>query len=115
LHTPHHSTGQLEVEVRRESGRTTITLTGELDLASVPLFTEALERERESAETALVDLAPLTFADSTGIKALVQAARNAASDGSRLLMTRPTGHVAQLFELTGLHLALPFAPDSGAA
>jgi anti-anti-sigma factor len=111
LHNSYHSGNRLEVEVDRDDGRSTIRLAGELDTASVPLFSEALEGEWTIASIALVDLGRLTFADSTGIKALVEATRRAQSDGPQLLMTRPTGEVARLFELTGLHSVLPFATD----
>ena len=109
----HHEGHRLSVEVEREGSTSTIRLAGELDLASAPLFQGVLEGERASAELAFIDLRDLSFVDSTGIKALVQAKREADAGGPKLLMSRPTGEVARLIELTGLHAVLPYAIEPG--
>ena len=51
----------------------------------------------------VVDLAALSFVDSSGVKLLVSAARNADSDGGGVVLVSPTATVRRVFEI--LHLS----------
>lgn len=77
-----------------------LVVTGELDLAAAPEFTEVVERA--VAGTAdevpvLLDLSAVTYLDSSGFRALVDL--RAALD-ARLRLLRPSAPVLRLLELT---------------
>ena len=73
-----------------------LTVAGELDVATVPAIRRALEAFAGRAVT--LDLAGLTFMDSTGIKALLST-RKAGTD---VRIVNPSIHIRLLLELTGL-------------
>lgn len=77
-------------------------LEGEIDLAVADQLSEAL-REAMASGVAVVDLSAVTFIDSTGLHAIVSAARSLNGQGP-LVLTRPSRSVARL-----LGIALPGA------
>lgn len=83
-------------------GAAWVSARGELDLASAPQFTQALDQALEQALLVIVDLRALTFIDSTGIHAIVNADAQARQTGHRLVLIRGSGQVARVFALTGL-------------
>jgi anti-anti-sigma factor len=86
-----------------------IALVGELDLAGCADLDLALsEAERTPVARIVVDLEKLTYIDSSGLEALVEACRRSASNGNRLELTPGIGHPADMFRLTTLDMTLPF-------
>jgi len=77
-------------------------LVGELDLASAPTLERALEGPIELGGVIGLDVAELTFMDSTGIKALAHASRLLGERG-RVVLFQPTGAVRRVIEICGLH------------
>ena len=57
------------------SGPAMFTLKGELDLASSPLLDAAIGQSVARGGSILVDVSDLTFADSSGIGAILRSAR----------------------------------------
>lgn len=110
----------LKIETREEAETFTVAVAGELDLASTDTLDAALaEAERSEATVVLLDIDELDFIDSTGMQAIVRAARRSESGAGRLRITRGRGHVAAMFRLTALDHTLPFvgppAPEAAAA
>ncbi len=100
-------TGELEVTVDAAPPCFTVTLHGEVDLATVSKLTEALdEASRESPVGIVLDLAGCTFMDSSGLALLVKTAQR---DGSapRVLLARAHGQVRRTLEISGLDGLLP--------
>src|SRR5690242_11454468 len=65
---------RLQVDCTRDGDSLTIALAGELDLSSVhDLETAILAAEKSDATLILVDLAEVTFIDSTGLSQLLDA------------------------------------------
>ncbi len=90
---------------------TRLTLTGELDLASVPQLWAALASVTQDAELVIVDLTGLTFMDSAGVSTIL-AVHDQLRDEDRWLALIPgQRQVKRIFELTGLADALPFTND----
>jgi anti-anti-sigma factor len=106
--------------VERGDGTTVVELSGDLDMAAVPVaearFGEALE---DSPAALVVDLTGLAFLDSSGIRMLLMANAAARTRGVELSMTRPPEGVWRLLERFHLHSRLPFTsaptPTSDAA
>jgi anti-sigma B factor antagonist len=72
---------------RRVDAVTVLTVAGELDLLTVPDFAASLAGTcAEGAGPLVLDLTAVTFLDSSGINAIVQAAQSADSAGTRLLV-----------------------------
>jgi stage II sporulation protein AA (anti-sigma F factor antagonist) len=86
-------------------------LAGELDLATVPILTDALHRVPEDV---VLDCTELGFIDSSGLSAIVDADRRRRATGHRLTLRGLSTIVNQTFELTGLHRELDIeGPASG--
>jgi anti-anti-sigma factor len=89
-----------ELAISPMVGLTGLRLDGELDLATAPLLTQALldlEAEREVH----LDLATLTFLDSSGLHVIVKLARSQDGDRSVVLLN-PSDAVRRCLEITGI-------------
>jgi anti-sigma B factor antagonist len=78
---PAAETFRVTAEAPDDSGRVRLVVVGELDLASAPLLEAALEEQNAAQVSVLLDLAGVTFMDSSGLKVLVKASREARSNG----------------------------------
>jgi stage II sporulation protein AA (anti-sigma F factor antagonist) len=80
-----------------------VVCSGELDMATAPLFDEAIMRAHQLHPGDITaDLAGVTFMDSSGITALVMAHRRIASTRSHLRIENVQPRVARVLELTGV-------------
>lgn len=101
--------GDLTMISTREAAAHTISLFGELDLASAGGVQEELERvEATEAESIVIDLAGLTFIDSTGLRLIYNAHVRLRRDAGRLALLRGSEGVQRLFRLIALEDQLPF-------
>jgi anti-anti-sigma factor len=92
-----------------------LTLGGELDLASVPLLQEQLDRAMRGRAAVVIDLSGLRFIDSCGLRTLVGAERQLHGSGGRLVLVRGPRAVHRLFELTRLDSHFEFCESPSAA
>jgi anti-sigma B factor antagonist len=76
-------------------------LHGELDIATAPELVEMLARLRHYGHAVTVDLAEVTFMDSTGLTTLMDAHRQAESNGWSFSVRRPSPVVKRVFDLAG--------------
>ena len=94
---------RFDVTVEEGPEHTTVAISGELDLVSEPQLTDALTRA--AGRPVRVDLRELAFMDSTGLRALLSAAR----DHPSLTLSGPLQPpVRRLLELTQTLTILPF-------
>ena len=86
-----------------------IEVFGELDLATAPRLCARLDAARgQRVRRVVVDLTGVDFCDSTGLRALMGASTELRHAGGKLaVVLLPDGGVARLFEVTGIHEALP--------
>jgi anti-anti-sigma factor len=83
-------------------GRTTVSVAGELDMASADVFATAV-REALAAGDVVIDLADVSFMDSSGLRALNAAAQQAGEAGRELRVAdQMQPGVVRLLELTGM-------------
>jgi anti-sigma B factor antagonist len=97
------------LDVRRDSdpgGQVRVSLAGEIDLSSVGIFAHALAAVPRTASSLVVDLADVTFLDSTGIAALIIAHRRAVAAGQTLTVVNAQGGVRRVLDITGALLSL---------
>ncbi|MFC5668357.1 STAS domain-containing protein [Kitasatospora misakiensis] len=98
----------LTTRTRPWGGGTVVALDGELDLDSVAVLREALDRALATPGTVVViDCGDLAFCDSTGLSELLAAAVRAHAAGSRIELARPRPLVRRVLELTGATDAFP--------
>ncbi len=93
--------GALMISAAREQDGLTLSLRGELDLASAP----GLEQQLRDAQTAaprrvVVDLSRLDFIDAAGLHVLLDARARMLEAGRVLLLRRGPRAVQRVFELT---------------
>jgi len=74
--------------------------TGELDIATAPQLAEMLGQAEERCQRVVLDLRELTFMDSAGVHAIIDATLRATAAGRRLVLVRGPSHVDRVFELT---------------
>jgi anti-sigma B factor antagonist len=80
--------------------RSTVAVAGEIDIAAVPELRSRLDAEH--AECVALDVAGVTFIDSSGLAGLLDARAAMVADGRRLeLINRPQA-VVRLLQVTGL-------------
>ena len=89
-------------EVSDLNGDRTLVLYGELDIATAPELVDLLARLRHYGHAVTVDLAEVTFMDSTGLTTLMDARKQADSNGWQFSVRRPSHAVKRVFELAGV-------------
>jgi anti-anti-sigma factor len=87
-------------------GHACLVVAGDLDLAAAPLLAEVLGWIDTPRAPTSVDLARVTFADSSGVVPLVENARRHRERGAHLLVVDAGPAVHRIFELLGV----PFRP-----
>jgi anti-sigma B factor antagonist len=106
---------QLTVQVTRQPGYTTVTVAGELDIATAPELRERLVPLLADHPTLVIDLDRVSFCDATGLAVLVGAANRARANRARLHLVSSRPNIRRLFDLTGLARRLPLASTLGEA
>jgi len=91
--------------VRERDG--VVRVRGELDVATASALEKLLLRPREPGEHVRLDLSELGFMDSTGLRVLLRAQQAAESGGWEVSLVGISAPVRRLFDLSGVHAALP--------
>lgn len=92
----------IEVSELSESWRS-MTVEGEIDLATADHLASALEEVRSNGSSNLVvDLSNSPFMDSTGLKTLVLANRRFTEDGRQLVLAVHGGPISRLIDVSGV-------------
>ncbi len=102
---------QLRIEVRRERGRATIAMAGELDMATAEMLQQALDAEELQREAMIVlDLQQLEFIDSTGLRSILSAFDRCRERKQEFAVTPGSQQVQRLLRITGIDEHLPTIP-----
>jgi anti-anti-sigma factor len=101
--------GSLEIANVLLDGTVTLTLRGELDLASARQLEDSLAAvEDRSLSVLVIDLGELAFIDSSGLRVLLQADARAREEGYEFLLVPGQEPVQRVFEMTGALKLLRF-------
>jgi anti-sigma B factor antagonist len=87
-------------------GSTVVVLRGELDCTYEVAVTGLLAGAVDGGSPVTVDVAELTFLDSSGLRCLLRAAQDAAALGSRLVVTNATGMVRRVIQIAAVESEL---------
>jgi len=90
----------LRARIHKSEGLTTLILSGELDVAGLPLIEKRLKQAEEDSQGCVaIDLEQLTFIEGTGVHALMQAETRARSGGWEFRIVDAGGPVRRVFRL----------------
>jgi len=93
----------LELTVSEKNGETVLRAAGELDVNTAPELREQLARlANDGVRQIVVDLADVSFVDSTALSVLVSALKRLRQADGDLTLASPTPSVRRVFEITGL-------------
>jgi anti-anti-sigma factor len=94
----------LVVQPERQGDACLLRVSGELDLASAELLRSAVEEQVAAGHVAdlVLDLADLTFLDSSGLGALLQIRSEALARGGSFRVGAVAPGVARVIEIAGL-------------
>jgi anti-anti-sigma factor len=95
----------LRVRTSRTGSRVSVSLAGELDLASSPYLLDrvgSLDGPAGRPTAVLVDAAGLTFIDVAGVRALCRLAERLAAEGIDMELRRSTPQLDRLLQLLGI-------------
>jgi anti-anti-sigma factor len=99
----------LEIRAEVQGRLRTVHLSGELDVGQANRLLDAVKRLSAPGAEVVVDLAKLTFIDSSGLGSLLSAYTAATRRGARLVATHLPPQVTRVVEVTGLRGQPPFA------
>ena len=101
--------------VLTEAGATVVGAGGELDLYGAADLEAALEQARSGDAPVVVDLAAVSFMDSTALGALVRGVRALERAGVAARVVLPRGAARRVFEITAVDRVIPVAASRAAA
>ncbi|MEV4462747.1 STAS domain-containing protein [Micromonospora echinofusca] len=84
------------------AARRVVALSGEIDMSGADRLDDLLHETIAQAATVQVDLAGLTFIDSTVLSILVGAYHHAADRGVDLTLVNAAGQVRRVLDMTGI-------------
>ena len=92
-----------EAKGEHQDGILRLWLSGELDLATVPIFEQALARaDARACGVVALDLSEVSFIDVAGARAIVSARDSLAAEGRAMRIVGASAVACRVFELTGL-------------
>jgi anti-sigma B factor antagonist len=107
---------QFEMESASDGSTGRLSLTGELDIATVPRVQQAVDAMLAAGVAHVtIDLAGVGFVDSSGLRMFIVLAQRATPEGWTLALTRPTPQALTVFRVSGVEHELPFVEDTSAA
>lgn len=98
----------------RRRGLVTVTLDGELDLASSPQLRGVLHATMHAGRVVL-DLTRLDFCDAAGLRALLEVEQELTRRGARMELANPCPMMMRVLAITGLDRYFTIAPAEAVA
>jgi anti-sigma B factor antagonist len=87
-------------------GGVVVEIAGELDMATAPQLEECLEGAG-FAQRLVVDLTECTFLDSSAVRVLVAAARDAEAAGGTLALVATDAGIRRVLDISGVDTIVP--------
>jgi anti-sigma B factor antagonist len=98
----------LQLEARHEGDVAVVSAAGEIDVFTAPTLDQALAAQLADGRSRLVvDLAEVSFLDSTGLGVLVKALKGAREAGGSLHLVVTSERIRKIFDITGLDASMP--------
>jgi anti-anti-sigma factor len=103
--------GNFDVATDRRPSALVVAPRGEIDLATVDLVRDAVERDHQQGEDVVLDLREVGFMDTSGLRYVLELVERASRDGFDVRLVRGPRPVQRVFEVAGLEPRLPFVDD----
>jgi anti-anti-sigma factor len=103
--------GNFDVDTHRQGSTLVVVPRGEIDLATVDIVRDAVERDRQSGEDIVLDLRDVGFMDTSGLRYVLELVDRAPREGFELRLVRGPTAVQRVFEVSGLEPRLPFVDE----
>jgi anti-sigma B factor antagonist len=98
---------QFSCRVESRNGVASVSLSGELDITTVPILEDHLARfEGGGVSAIMIDLRELTFLDRSAMQVFLAARKRANDNGHRLILVGASPGARRLFELTDTEFLL---------
>lgn len=94
--------GLLRLSSLTSDATASVSLTGDLDIATVPQLDDALRRAQADAATVVVDLRGLRFIGAGGVELMLATEDRIRQSGGRLLVVRGPSECERLFALVAI-------------
>jgi len=93
----------MEIKIREANGVTIFDVEGEIDLYNAPALKDEIKKKIEEQKyNIIINLAKVSYIDSSGIGALISSLSNLKKYQGGLKIINVTGSVKKVFELTKL-------------
>jgi anti-anti-sigma factor len=95
------ASSDLQIEVERRDSRMRVELAGQIDMATADeLRTRLEELETEKPELLVLDLRPLEFMDSAGLREVTAAVRRARGEERKVVVVKAHGPIEDILGIT---------------
>jgi anti-anti-sigma factor len=84
----------MQFSVKREAGRSEVTLSGRMTFADAGQFSPFLDQAVKGAQSCLIDLSQVSFIDSTGLSLFIHVYDLMRSEGIQVTLKGATGPAA---------------------
>ncbi len=101
---------EFEIVTHPSRAGTRISVRGDLDLATVGAFVEAVDAALAERAAIVLGLEECTFLDSSALKAIADASRRAEEAGVAFAVARPSSATARVLEISGLNELVTIEP-----
>jgi anti-sigma B factor antagonist len=102
---------RLGIDVQHVSGLPVLSVTGEIDIYTAPLFKQAVVNlVSEQNRHIIIDLSGVTFMDSSGFGTLLGATRRLRPSGGGLHLAAPNSTIQRMLRLTRLDSIMDIHP-----
>ena len=102
-------------QISEQDGYIVIALTGEIDLETAPVVRKALLDHLKKGKNLLIDLAQVTYIDSSGIASLVEGLQVARKQGHDLSLVSVSQRAHRVLELARLDKVFTLHADLASA
>lgn len=105
------ATPKFEIDVAAGAGLTTVSVRGELDIATAERLEAVLSPLGAEGAPVVVELSECVFVDSTGLRAILSGAgplpEGGGFGGRRLAVAAPSAAVRRVFDISGIGALVP--------
>jgi anti-sigma B factor antagonist len=105
----------MAANIDEQDGCTVLRLSGDVDLAASPALRKTLMELMFERREVVIDLAAVTYMDSSGVAGLVEAYQMARKNGSRFVLAQPSDPVKRVLQLARLDRVFTIADSLDAA
>ena len=99
---------EITVVATHDPGQVCARLSGELDIAVVPVARDRIAELKREGRELVLDFRGLSFIDSSGLNLVLELAADSTRDGWNLSLIPGSTVVQRIFQLTGTEERLPF-------